>query len=112
MNFGTQLMIKSPNAEFYLGSEQLFPSYYFAKGYLKKDENIGKNNPKANVYFGLNVKFGEKMQDIGPADYIPGLNDKETGFVVRLSNKERKRLQKQNKNIDKNRAKNNKRNNK
>ncbi len=110
-NLGSQLLIKSPNAEFYLGSETLFPTYYLAKGYLKKDETIGKNEPKANFYIGLNVKFGRKMQSIGGADEIPGLNDKETGFVVRLSNKERKQLQKKNKGINKRRSKTNKRNN-
>ena len=111
LNLGSQLLIKSPNAEFYIGSESLFPSYYLAKGYLKKDENIGKNNPKGSFYLGLNVNFGKKMQSIGNADEIPGLNDQETGFVVRLSAKERKQLQKKNKEIGKRRSKTNKRNN-
>ncbi len=112
LNFGSQVMVKSPNMEFYLGSEQIFPTYYLSKSYIKKDENIGKGNPRADFYIGINVKFGPKMQDIGNAEYIPGLNDKETGFVSRLSKKERKRLQKKNREIDKNRSKNDKRNNK
>ena len=110
LNLGGQLLIKSPNAEFFLGSEQLFPTYYFAKGYVQNNENLGKSQPKASVYIGLTVKFGSKMQNIGNADEIPGLNDKETGYVVRLSNKERKALQKKNKDINKRRTKNNKRN--
>ena len=111
LNFGSQLLIKSPNAEFYVGSEALFPSYYLAKGYLTKDENIGKTDTKGSFYIGLNVNFGRKMQNIDNADEIPGLNDKETGFVVRLGNKERKKLQKKNKQIEKRREKTNKRNN-
>ncbi|TKB99017.1 DUF5723 family protein [Pedobacter cryophilus] len=111
LNLGSQLLIKSPNSEFYIGSESLFPSYYLAKGYLKKDENIGKNNTKGTFYMGLNVNFGRKMQSMGNADEIPGLNDQETGFVVRLSPKERKQLQKKNKEIGKRRSKTNKRNN-
>jgi hypothetical protein len=110
LNLGTQLLIKSPNAEFFVGSEQLFPTYYLAKGYIKNDENLGRAQPRANIYLGLTMKFGGKMQNIGNADEIPGLNDKETGYVVRLSNKERKALQKKNKGINKKRNKNNKRN--
>lgn len=112
LNFGSQIMIKSPNAEFYLGSEHLFPTYYLTKSYITKNENIGRGNPKGDFYIGINVKFGPKMQNIGTADEIPGLNDKETGYVVRLGKKERKRLQKQNRAIEKRRNKNNKRNSK
>lgn len=110
LNFGTQVLIKSPNAEFFIGSEQLFPTYYLAKGYIQNNENIGKTHPKANIYMGLTVKFGSRMQNIGNADEIPGLNDKETGYVVRLSKKERRALQKKDKGINKRRKKNNKRN--
>jgi len=110
LNLGTQLLVKSPNAEFFLGSEQLFPTYYLAKGYIQNNENIGRAQPRANIYMGLTMKFGNKMQNIGNADEIPGLNDKETGYVVRLSNKERKALQKKNNGINKRRNKNNKRN--
>ena len=110
LNLGGQLLIKSPNAEFFLGSEQLFPTYYLAKGYLQNNENIGKPQPRASIYMGLTVKFGSKMQNIGNADEIPGLNDKETGYVVRLSKKEKKALQKKQKTINKRRNKNNKRN--
>lgn len=112
LNFGSQLMIKSANAEFYLGSEQIFPTYYLSKSYLTKNENIGRSNPRGDIYIGINVKFGPKMQNIGTADEIPGLNDKETGYVVRLGKKELKRLQKQNREIEKRRDKTNKRNTK
>ncbi|MBC7653111.1 MAG: hypothetical protein H7098_01405 [Oligoflexus sp.] len=111
-NLGSQFMIKSPNAEFYIGSEQMFPTYYFSKGFITKNENIGNGNPRASFYIGLNMKFGKKMQDIGNADEIPGLNDKETGFVSRLSPKELRRVQKQNRAIDKRARKSDKRNRK
>lgn len=111
-NLGSQFMIKSPNAEFYVGSDQVFPSYYFSKGFIKKDENIGNGNPRLSFFIGLNMKFGRKMQDIGNADEIPGLNDKETGFVSRLSSRELKRVKKQNRAIDKRARKSDKRNRK
>ncbi|MBD3748812.1 MAG: hypothetical protein IE931_04905 [Sphingobacteriales bacterium] len=109
-NLGSQILIQSANAEFYLGSESLFPSYYFAKGYLTKNQNIGSGKPIGSIYLGLNVKFGRKMQTIGNADEIRGLNDKETGYVVRLSKKERRALQKKDKQTDKRSRKNNRRN--
>ncbi len=83
LNLGTQLLIKSPNAEFYIGTEQLFPSYYLAKSYLTKNEQIGTRYPRAGFYIGLNIKFGPKMQSIGTADEIPGLNSRESGFMMR-----------------------------
>ncbi len=109
-NLGSQIMVKSANMEFYMGSEQILPTYSLTKSYLTKNENIGKSNTRAGFYIGINVKFGPKMQSIGSAEEIPGLNDKETGYVVRLGEKQRKRLQKKNKAIDKSRNKNNKRN--
>lgn len=112
LNLGSQVMVKSPNMEFYVGSEQIFPTYYLAKSYFTQDENIGKENPRAGFYFGINVKFGTKVQNVGNAEYIPGLNDKETGYIFRLSNKERKRLQKANKAREKAGRKADKRNNK
>ncbi|MBK0381818.1 hypothetical protein I5M32_02495 [Pedobacter sp. SD-b] len=109
-NLGSQLMIKSPNAEFYVGSEQVFPTYYFTKGFITQNENIGNGSPRAAFYIGLNVKFGKKMQDMGNADYIPGLNDKETGFVYKMGKKELRKAQKENKAIEKRARKNDKRN--
>lgn len=60
-NLGSQIMIKSANMEFYTGSEAMLPSYYLAKSYFTKNENIGKTAPRANFYIGINVKFGEKV---------------------------------------------------
>lgn len=106
-NLGTQILIKSPNAEFYLGSENIFSNYNFSKVYLKKDETLSKGDPLASFYIGITMKFGKKMQNIGNADEIDGLNDKETGYVVRLSKKERRALQKKNQKTNKKRKKNN-----
>ncbi|MBU0697361.1 MAG: hypothetical protein KKE39_12685, partial [Bacteroidetes bacterium] len=107
---GSQLLIQSPNTEFYVGSESILSSYQLAKGFIKNDPSIG-GSPKANFYIGFNVKFGRMMQTIGNADDLLSLNDKETGFVVRLSNKDKRAAQKSNKQIENRRKKNNKRNN-
>jgi hypothetical protein len=112
LNLGSQILIKSANAEFYLGTEQIFPTYYFSKGYLTQNANIGRNMPRASIYLGLSMKFGPKMQDMGNADEIPGLNDQVTGFVVKLPNKQRKALEKKKREIEQRRRSNNKRNRK
>lgn len=97
-NLGSHFMIKSPNAEWYIGSEKVFPTYYFSKGYFTKDPNIGKSPTQLDLYFGLSMKFGKKMQSVGQADDIPGLNDAETGFIsrMRISRKEKKESKKKN----------------
>lgn len=112
LNLGSQIMVKSPNMEFYMGTEQIFPTYYLSKSYLTKNDNIGKSNPRASFYVGINVKFGSKVQNIANADDIPGLNDKEVGYVVRLSPKEKKELQKRIAAKEKAGRKNTKKNNK
>ncbi len=97
LNIGALFMIKSANTDFYLGTEKLLPTYYIGKGYIKKDENIGKSPTQANIFFGLNIKFGRVMQTMPFADFVDGLNDPETGYVYKLSKKEKRKLPKQKK---------------
>ncbi len=70
---GGQFMLKSPNAEFFIGSDQLLKSYYTTKGALAADENIGKGHTGASVYFGFAVKFGPLMERQQNANNIPGI---------------------------------------
>ncbi|ADY52313.1 hypothetical protein Pedsa_1756 [Pseudopedobacter saltans DSM 12145] len=95
LNIGSLFMIKSANVDFYLGTEKLLPTYYLGKTYIKKDESIGKSPTQANIFFGLNLKFGKMMQTMPFADFVDGLNDAETGYVYRLSKKEKRKLPKQ-----------------
>lgn len=95
LQFGGLVMLQSLTTEMYLGSEKLLPSYYFTKGFISKDGNIGRSPTQMNIFMGLNIKFGRKVQSDGMADFIDGLNDAETGFVYRLTNKERKALRKE-----------------
>lgn len=110
-NLGGLFMIKSPNTEFYFGTEKLLPTYHLAKGYFTKNANIGKSPTYINVFFGLTLKFGKKVQSMGQSDWIDGLNDEETGFVYRLSNKEKRAAQKEKSKINSRRKASNKRNN-
>ncbi|MEJ6980307.1 DUF5723 family protein [Pedobacter sp. P351] len=84
---GGQFMLKSPNAEFFIGSDQLLNSYYTTKGALASDENIGKGNMAASVYFGFAVKFGPLMERQQNANNIPGIvSPVRSGFLYRLLN--------------------------
>lgn len=89
-NIGTLFMIKSYNTEFYIGTEKLLSSYYLAKGYIKKDAQIGKSPTQMNAFIGLNIKFGKEMQSPANADFIGGLNDPETGYISRMHKKDKR----------------------
>jgi hypothetical protein len=83
---GGQFLIKSPNAEFYLGSDQILKSYYTTKGIITSNENMGKGNTAASVYLGFSLKFGAIKERWQNASYIP-MNDQRDGFFKRLSKK-------------------------
>ena len=85
---GGQFMIKSPNAELFIGSDQLLNTYYTTKGALTQNENIGKGNTGASVYFGFAVKFGPLMERQQNANNIPGIESVvRPGFFGRIFGK-------------------------
>ncbi|MFD2164371.1 DUF5723 family protein [Paradesertivirga mongoliensis] len=82
---GGQFMLKSPNAEFFIGSDQIFENYYTAKGVLTSDEKIGKGKTAASVYFGFAIKYGDPKQRRQNTNFIP-VDDRDfkEGFFKRL----------------------------
>lgn len=87
IQIGGQFMVKSPNAEFFLGSDQLLKSYTTIKGAAASDENIGKGSTAASIYLGFAVKFGPLMERWQNANDIPGIErSTKTGFLYRLLN--------------------------
>jgi hypothetical protein len=82
---GGQFMLKSPNAELFIGSDQLLESYYTAKGLFTKNENIGRGTTAAAVYFGFALKFGPFMERWQNANNIPGIESEvRPGFFRRM----------------------------
>ncbi|MBE9583033.1 hypothetical protein IM792_01090 [Mucilaginibacter sp. JRF] len=81
-NFGGQVMYKSPNAEFYIGSERLLPSGRIA---LRR---TGYDAPYtgADVFLGFSLKFGRPIESPMNASYIP-MGDNEKGFFGRFFDK-------------------------
>jgi hypothetical protein len=82
-------MYKSPNFEFYLGSNQLFKTYNFTKGFISQDSGSAKGNTAASFYLGFSLKFGTPVEHQANASIIPGLDDK-PGFFKRLFGKKEK----------------------
>ena len=64
---GLQLMYKSPNAEFYVGTEQLFASARF----INTNNTAAYASTGMNAYFGFSVKFGRAIKHPANASYIP-----------------------------------------
>ncbi len=76
-NSGAQLMIKSPNAEFFIGSEQLFKSAHF----FNKSNTVYASSG-ISAFIGFSAKFGRFIEHPANASYIP--MGEEKGFFSRM----------------------------
>jgi len=83
-NLGAQFMMKTPNWEFYLGSDRLTQSISLMSDALNKNSaNIGQNNAYTglNFFMGFSMKFGPVVEHPMNASSIP---TGEKGFLGRL----------------------------
>ena len=76
---GGQFMIKSPNVEFFIGSDQLFKTLDATKSLINNDPTIGNGYSGASAYFGFAVKFGPAMEHPLNANTIPGMEQVNSG---------------------------------
>jgi hypothetical protein len=88
LSIGGQLMVKAPNAEFFIGSERLFQTVSLLSTALKG--NVGNQNQfvtgpggysGANFFIGASFKFGSIIEHPMNASTIP---NGEKGFIGRL----------------------------
>lgn len=87
---GGQAMYKTPNFEFFLGSEQLFKTYYSGKNAIFRSSANGRGYTAASAYFGLGFKFGPVREHPLNARSIPGvdnLKQDSPGFFQKLRSK-------------------------
>ncbi len=70
-NAGAQIMFKSPNAEFFIGTEQLFKS---ARFFNTSDHNY--NSSGISAFVGFSAKFGRLIEHPANASYIPMANER------------------------------------
>ena len=85
---GGQMMIKSPNFEVFMGTDQFSQTRTMAKNFLN-DEIEGSGHTAASFYFGFAVKFGTVLEHQPNATRIPGFEEKGGGFFKRLFSKKR-----------------------
>lgn len=89
---GGQFMIKTPNIEFFLGSDQLFKTYSATRSLIKSEYSEGNAYTGASFYLGFAAKFGPAMEHQANANSIPGLGEPEfdrEGFFRRLFSRRR-----------------------
>jgi hypothetical protein len=81
--FGAQFMIKSPNAEFFIGSDRIFQTGRMALAALKDQNQINEtgNFTGADIFIGFSMKFGSVIEHPLNSNIIP-MGTK--GFIGRL----------------------------
>jgi hypothetical protein len=90
-NYGAQFMYKTPNAEFYIGSERLYQTGHAVV--LAARNTLGGEQVKRNygqfsgvdVFLGVSFKFGNPIEHPMNASFIPDGEDK--GFFRKIWNK-------------------------
>jgi len=81
---GGQFMIKTPNAEFYIGSDRIYQSLSLLYDAVHNSaQDINQNHPvlAADFFMGVTFKFGPLIEHPMNASYIP---NGEKGFLGRL----------------------------
>ncbi len=91
-DWGAQFMYKTPNAEFFIGSERLYQSLRGVKRAIESDNNNQQqvirstgNHSGADVFFGAAFKFGNVIEHPMNASWIP--NGEDGGFFSRMWHK-------------------------
>jgi hypothetical protein len=83
---GLQFMVKTPNVEFFIGSDRVMQSAGFAGAANKSEAQISKNASYtgADIFMGFSLKFGNVIEHPLNSSHIP-LGDR-PGFITRLWN--------------------------
>lgn len=84
LSVGGQFMIKTPNAEFFIGSERLFPTGRLILASAKNEGQINRSAAYAgaDLFLGVTFKFGPVIEHPLNASYIP--TEQKRGFISRI----------------------------
>jgi hypothetical protein len=87
LGIGGQFMIKTPNSEFFIGSDALMQTVGLAKDAATSDYVPGKQTryTGGSFFIGFSLKFGNLIESPMNASYIPNGNEK--SFLGRLYEK-------------------------
>lgn len=72
---GGQLMVKSPNAEFFIGSDHLAKSLEMIKNARDNTPPYSGGYTGGSFYMGFAIKFGRILEHPANANFIPGFNE-------------------------------------
>lgn len=72
---GGQFMVKSPNTEFFLGSDQLLKSLEMIKDARRDSGPYSSGYTGMSFYMGFGLKFGRVLEHQANANFIPGFNE-------------------------------------
>lgn len=88
LQLGGQFMIKTPNVEFYMGSDHLVKSFEILKTYYKNETTYSNGYTGTSFYMGFALKFGRVLEHPANATQIPGfMKEPGGGFIRRLIGK-------------------------
>ncbi len=85
---GGQFMIKSPNTEFFLGSDHLLKTFQAVRDAKQGSSPYSSGYLGASVYIGFGMKFGRVLEHPANANNIPGFDrNSDGGFLRRIFRK-------------------------
>ena len=88
MQLGGQFMIKTPNVEFYAGSDHLLKTVEVVRNSIKNESTFTSGYTGASFYLGFALKFGRILEHSANATKIPGFKgDPDGGFLRKLMKK-------------------------
>ncbi|MHB1177008.1 MAG: DUF5723 family protein [Daejeonella sp.] len=80
---GGQFMVKSPNTEFFLGSDHLLKSFQAIGDARRGSSPYSPGYLGASFYMGFGMKFGRILEHPANANNIPGFDRKSDGGFLR-----------------------------
>ena len=73
--FGGQFMVRSPNIEFFIGSDHLLKSIEIVKDARQDSGPYSSGYTGLSFYMGFGIKFGRVLEHPANANFIPGFNE-------------------------------------
>ncbi len=83
LQVGGQFMIKSPNVEFYMGSDQLFKSFEMLRNAVTDQRPYSTGYTGISFYMGFGLKFGTILEHRHNASRTPGFRKNPISAIVK-----------------------------
>jgi len=83
LQIGGQYMIKTPNVEFYMGSDQLLKSYEMIRNFSKGTTAHSSSYTGVSFYMGFGLKFGSILEHQANATKISGFRKNPIGKFIK-----------------------------